>query len=204
MKINLSKLLKVALGVLATIFLGAIGSGLWERFLGPALDWLTKVSIGAFAWGLSSYRDSIYSNAAKGFHEAHSLALYTLILGLLPLAYFFLLQHHPTRRRQPGSTTPTREFIRSRRGYWFIVLLTAVIFVTVMFSSLRLRHINETITYSLATFEIVRPYVGEDRYVQYRSRYFSMRTATEFEAIHSEIVQVAREKKLRLPEYQPL
>lgn len=204
MQFDFRKIFKIALGVLATIFLGAIGSGIWERFLGPALDWLTRISIGAFAWGHSSYRDSIYANAAKGFHEAHSLALYTLVLGLLPVLYFMLLQRHPTSRPQPGSTTPTREFIRSRRGYWFIFLVTAVIFVTVMFSSLRLRHINETITYSLATFEIVRPYVGENSYMQYRSRYFSMRTAEEFDAIHSEIIKVAQDNQLRLPQYQPL
>lgn len=204
MQINVSKLLKVALGIVATIFLGAIGSGVWERFLGPALDWLTKVSVGAFAWGHTSYRDSIYANAAKGFHEAHSLALYTVVLGLLPLAYLLLLRRHPTERLPPGSTTSTREFVRSRKGYWFIAALTAVVFVMVSFSALRLRHINETITYSLATFEIVRPYVGEDRYKQYRSRYFSMKTASEFDAIHSEIRQIAQDQKLQLPEYEPL
>lgn len=91
MNAGLSKSLKIIVGVIATIILGAIGSGLWERFLGPTLDWLTKASIGTIARGYGSYRDLIYASAAKGFHEAHSLALYTLVIGFLPMAYLLLL-----------------------------------------------------------------------------------------------------------------
>ncbi len=196
--------LKVALGVIVTIFLGAIGSGLWERFLGPFLDWLSRITVGAFAWGHTSYRDSIYENAAKGFHEAHSLAVYTLALGILPMFYLFALQRHPTARGTAAAPSKFREFIRSRKGYWLVVVLTMIVFVAVNFSALRLRHINETITYSLATFEIVRPYVGEDQYVRYRSRYFALRTAAEFEALHREVQAVAMARGVQLPDYQPL
>jgi hypothetical protein len=201
---TLKKLLKIAAGIFATIVLGAIGSGLWERFLGPFLDWLTRQTIGAFAWGHTSYRDSIYENAAKGFHEVHSLALYMTFLGLLPIAYLFLLQRHPTERRPEGTQSPMREFIRSRKGYWFIFALTMAVFVAVTFSALRLRHINETITYSLSTFEIVRPYVGEREYTKYRSRFFAIRTASEFDALHAEVVAVAKTNNVRLPDYTPL
>lgn len=51
---TIKKIIKIALGIAATIVLGAIGSGLWERFLGPFLDWLTRQTIGAFAWGHTS------------------------------------------------------------------------------------------------------------------------------------------------------
>lgn len=199
------KLIRIIVGIVATIVLGAIGSGLWERFLGPALDGLTRVSIGVFSHGHNSYRDSIYESAAKGFHEAHALALYTLFLSLLPVGYMLILRRHPTRRTPQGSPPSSlREFVRSRTGYWVVLILTAVVFVTVMFTTLRLRHINETITYSLAAFEIVRPYVGDQKYTIYRSRYFSMRTAAEFEALHREVLDVAKKHEVRLPEYQPL
>lgn len=156
------------------------------------------------ALGHTSYRDSIYENAAKGFHEAQSLALYTLILSLLPLAYLLILQRHPTERKPEREKSTIREFLRSRKGYWLIFALTMAVFVQVTFSMLRLRHINETITYSLGTFEIVRPYVGEAQYTKYRSRFFATRTAAEFEALHAEIISVAKQHGLRLPDYEPL
>lgn len=201
---TLKKLIKIVLGIAATIVLGAIGSGLWERFLGPFLDWLTRQTVGAFAWGHSSYRDSIYESAAKGFHEVHSLALYITLIWLIPIAYLSLLERHPTERRPEGARSPFRDLIRSRRGYWVIFALTMAIFVGTSFSALRLRHINETITYSLSTFEIVRPYVGELQYAKYRSRYFAMKNAREFDELHAEVVAVAKTNSIRLPDYAPL
>ena len=200
----LKNTLKIVGGVVATIVLGAIGSGLWERFLGPFLDWLTRQTVGVLAWGHASYRDSIYENAAKGFHEVHSLGLYTTFLSLLPIAYLVLLQRHPTERRPERNHSLVHEFIRSRKGYWFIFVLTMAVFFAVAFIALRLRHINETVTYSLSTFEIVRPYVGELQYTKYRSRFFATRTAAEFDELHAEVVAVAKANNIRLPNYTPL
>ena len=198
----MKRLINILLGIIATIILGAIGSGLWERLLGPFLDWLTKSTIGLYASVMLTYRDSIYENAAKGFHESNSLAVHTIVIMLLPLLYFYVLQRHPTKTRDPND--PVRLFIRSRRGYWLLFGLTIAVMFGTMFSALRLRHINETITYTLASFEIVRPSVGEAKYVELRSRYFAMRTAAEFQAIHEEVLAVAKQQGRILPAYEPL
>lgn len=198
----MNKFLKVLLGIVATITLGAIGSGLWERMLGPSLDWLTHATVGMYASAVGSYSDSIYEKAANGFHEENSLALYGLVISLLPLSYYFLLRRHPTEKRD--NSEPIGIFMRSRRGYWVILCLTIAVTLGTAFTSLRLRHINETITFSLASFEIIRPYIGESKYIELRSRYFSMRTTAEFHSIYSEIVNVAKEHSQRLPDYSPL
>ncbi len=39
------KYLKIIAGILATILLGAVGGGLWERVLSPALDKLSRAAI---------------------------------------------------------------------------------------------------------------------------------------------------------------
>ena len=198
----MNKFLKVVLGVFATIVLGAIGSGLWERMLGPFLDWLTRVTVGIYASVVGTYRDSIYESAAKGLHEEHSLVVHTMIIGLLPLLYYYLLRRHPTEHHDPNE--PVRVFIRSRKGYWLLLFLTVAITFGTSFASLRFRHINETITFSLASFEIVRPFVGESKYIDLRSRYYAMRTAKEFQAIYAEITAAAKEHGRQLPDYEPL
>lgn len=195
---------KALAAVATTVFLGALGSGFWEHFLGDWLDWLARQTVRAFAWGLTSYRDSIYETAAQGFHESHALALYTNFLAIIPFAYLLVLRRHPTAHRPQAPRSTTRDFIRSRKGYWLIVVLTMSVLVTVLFTTLRLRHINETITYSLGTFEILRPYMSERQYASYRSRYFSMHSAAEFDALHAEILALARSKHVRLPNYVPL
>jgi integral membrane sensor domain MASE1 len=200
---QIRKYIKITVGVIGTIVLGAIGSGLWERVVGPFLDWSAKISVGAISWIITSYKDSIYLNAAKGFHEAHSLALYVLVLSLLPIFYLMLLRRHPAKKADKEQDS-IRDFVRSKKGYWFIYALTFIVIAQVLFSALRLRHVNETITYSLASFEIIRPYVGEDKYLLYRSRYFSMRSANDFYVLQEEISVIAKTYNLPLPVYEPL
>lgn len=195
---------KIVAGVAVTIFLGAVGSGLWERFMGPGLDWLTRATVGAISNGHTWYRDSIYVSASKGFHEAQALALYSLVLGLLPLLYAWLLLRHPVISATPRPPSKTRDFMRSSSGYWLTFALTIVVFVTVTFNGLRLRHINETITYALASFEIVRPYVGEEQYARLRSRFYAMRTGAEFDEINRDLIAAAKKFAVKLPEYEPL
>ena len=199
----MNRIFKLLLGIVATIFLGAVGSGLWERFLGPALDWLTRSTVGLFASAIGSYRDSIYESAARGFHEAQALALYSIFILMLPLIYLLLLRQHPTLRRSTPSD-PTRAFVRSPRGFWLLAAITFAVTIGAFFATLRLRHINETITYTLGSFEIVRPYVGESKYAEFRSRYYAMRTATEFQVLFSEVAAAAKQHNLRLPAYEPL
>ena len=198
----MKKLILYFLGIVGTIILGAIGSGLWERLLGPFLDWLTKFTIGLYASVIVTYSDSIYENASKGFHEYHSRSLYSILISLLPMLYFLLLMRHPTQR---GKTEDgLKVFLLSRNGYWFIFALAIAVTFGSLFSGLRLRHINETITYSLASLEIIRPTVGEVKYIELRSRYYSMRTTSEFRSLNREITEAAIVKNRKLPAYEPL
>jgi hypothetical protein len=170
--------------------------------LGPFLDWLTKSTVGLYASIVGTYQDSIYESAAKGLHEEHSLVVHTVVIALLPFLYYYLLRRHPTHQRDPNEAF--RLFIRSRSGYWFLMFLTVAMFFGTAFASLRLRHVNETITYSLSSFEIVRPIVGEARYVDLRARFYSMRTASEFQTIYVEVTSAAKRGGRALPLYDPL
>jgi len=89
-----NKFIKISGSVLLVIFLGAIGSGLWERFLSPVIDKLIEVTINGMSCIVSSYRDSIYVTAAEGFHESSAVSLYTVALAILPFLYLTMLLFH--------------------------------------------------------------------------------------------------------------
>src|SRR5260370_30055063 len=76
----MSKWKKVALGFVATILLGALGSGLWELALRPMGLWLGKTIPTAATLGSTAAKDQIYLEAAKGIHEAASLELFWLTI----------------------------------------------------------------------------------------------------------------------------
>ena len=70
------------LGIIGVIFLGAIGSGLWQIGLEPVGNWLMDAIFKITTLGLSSLSDAFYREVAKGLHEDSSLlASYLLVLG---------------------------------------------------------------------------------------------------------------------------
>lgn len=70
-----NKKVKLIIGILGTIILGAIGSGLWDLALEPALTWCGRTFFTIATLGLSQLRNEIYIDIAKGFHEALSILL---------------------------------------------------------------------------------------------------------------------------------
>ncbi len=87
----INKYLKIIFAAILTIILGAIGSGVWERFLSPAFDKTREIIINVMNYFVISYKDSIYADAAKGFHEYSADSLYCLVLICIVSLYLVML-----------------------------------------------------------------------------------------------------------------
>ncbi len=77
---QLSRLRKVALGLVGTVLLGALGSGLWELGLRPGGQWLAKAFLTAVTLGSSYLKDRVYIEAARGYHEAGANEAFELLI----------------------------------------------------------------------------------------------------------------------------
>ena len=86
-----------SLGVLGAIFIGAIGSGVWQSILGPAIHFSTRWILDVASLGLKSYKDSVYEQVAAGDQTRASLetlfvvtTLYGMLaLGLVSTVYLY-------------------------------------------------------------------------------------------------------------------
>ena len=67
-----------------TIVLGAIGSGVWEWLLKPALAGSTDFLLSVGTLGVKTFKDSVYADIARGLHEDASLRLLSLVLSVGP------------------------------------------------------------------------------------------------------------------------
>lgn len=205
---NIKSIIKIIIGVFGTILLGAIGSGLWERIIGPLIDSLMKLSINSINFFFITYKDSIYKEASNGFHEFYSLQLWILILMLIPLLYIRLLQTHPENKKRKielsSSHTPFKLFIISNKGYWSIYSLTLIIIVLIVFNTLRHNYINQTTTYAMTSMEILKPYITENEYLLLRSEYYSMSNALDFEKFYLKLNVLSKKNNLNLHEFKPL
>src|SRR5208283_2627734 len=60
---------KLMVGIVVTIFLGSIGSGLWDRMLSHVFDWSLTLFLTVISRVFRSYVDYIHEDIGKGAHE---------------------------------------------------------------------------------------------------------------------------------------
>jgi hypothetical protein len=68
----MNKSYKIIIATVITIFLGAIGSGVWQYILEPIISSSSKVVLDIATLGIESFKNNLYQEIAKGFHEKAS------------------------------------------------------------------------------------------------------------------------------------
>src|SRR4030043_325159 len=82
---------KVLMGILLTILLGAIGSGLWDVVLKSFFNWMGRLLLTFVTLGLTSASNRIYQNVSKGLHEVPILHIFLIIMMIFLLIPVMLL-----------------------------------------------------------------------------------------------------------------
>lgn len=66
---------KTILGVIGALIVGGLGNGVWEYVLEPAFTWSLDGILNIATLGVQAFKDDVYREIAKGFHEESSLSL---------------------------------------------------------------------------------------------------------------------------------
>jgi hypothetical protein len=198
---KISTFLKVFIGVVGTILIGAIGSGVWEKLLSPLLEYFYRFVVEVIDGYSSEYKDTVYKRAALGFHETYSLrtmSVLTIIVGLIMLMIPFSLSIRSSAQSYRG-----RE---SFRGKMKLVLMILSIAFLVMTSFLLEQHqvANSVITHVVRSSEILRPYVGEVEYRRILSDFYQIQSAEEFYLIHKELLELGEKHKVIFSDFDAL
>lgn len=67
--------MKALLGVIVALIIGGLGNGVWEYILEPIFAWSIAGILNIATLGVETFKDELYQEIAKGFHEESSLAL---------------------------------------------------------------------------------------------------------------------------------
>ncbi|MBJ6911644.1 hypothetical protein JG661_20470, partial [Vibrio cholerae] len=86
----MNKYIKVTLGTIGAIVIGAIGSGVWEYILQPVLKNGSNAFLELATLGAESYKDDLYQEVAKGYQEKASFSLLLSFNALLVSAYLVI------------------------------------------------------------------------------------------------------------------
>jgi hypothetical protein len=212
---------KVALGAVATVLLGALGSGLWDLALRPGGQWLGHAILTGVTLGSGYMRDQVYVEAAMGYHEESAMQSSSMLFALMFwfCAAFAGLMLGMTSRKgtpktleaekdaQPAIDTQEIKVRGPGKGLrvsfcFFVVgsLLSLGGHLTIM---LKTEAANSAHTYFVQSLTICRPYLEVREAQILESRFASIRGRTDYIAITSDLVRIAELNHLKLPYFKP-
>jgi hypothetical protein len=198
-----TRFIKIAGTALAAILLGAIGSGVWSELLSPLWNAFIVIIVKLFTYFSSSLTDSIYFEAAKGFHEKHALSLLLLITGMLTGVFVTLIAARLLLRIDRPKDVVVR-FVRSKYEYFVFSFILLVPIVMSMFIAFYSSYSNKVTTSSLNSIDIVAPYVGVDEALRLKSQFHQIKSRKDYVTFYSRMKDIGEKNKLVLPLTEPL
>ena len=209
------------LGLLAAILLGAIGSGVWQYLGDPAYVWLRDALLNLATLGLTSLKDALYADVAKGLYERSSSLLLTMVLFAIPFCIIIVLLRVKSRVREledkldEGSRSghavnsgdvqqQIYQMIRLvKRLLLFLWPWTVVMSILVAFLAINIIYTSRAIAHYRQLTAVVGPYISEDEMKVYDSRFAQIRSAQDYVDLTGELVNLGAEYGLTIPEFQP-
>ena len=201
------------LSILVTIFLGAIGSGLWDALLKPIGNKVVKFLFTLLTFGTKRASNRIYKNVAKGHHDNLSLEILTLLFsGLIAilivsqgLVYF---KHDLLKAQILNIEECSKQKLNTQedcnidifKPYSRLATLIAI-FITVIFlyRLLSLAIVNILITRYEQCLKVIRPCLKDFEYHLLEQEFALISTKEDYEKIINHIKNVAAENNISLP-----
>jgi hypothetical protein len=175
---TLRTILKIIGGLLLTVLLGAVGSGVWEKILSPLLQYTSSEVSSALSRVSASYSNSLYSSAAAYPGTGRGGDTASLIVIVLLLAWLVW------SLRDKSENILVKAFGRALKMYkgWSGAAYALVALTVVIIGSAKQVEVGRIQRESLTKLEIIRPTLGELRYLQLRAQYFDMKTEKDYVA----------------------
>ncbi len=196
---KLSIVIKASLGVLATILLGAIGSGVWEKIPSPLLAWISEFITDTVSSISTGYSNSIYIRATRLPHTGSTAAL-GLVLFLLVLLGLFVVALKSKKDNRLASILYD-SIIRTHSGWRGMIFSCAFIVVT-LFLMAKETAVIEVSRYAVTQMEIVRPYIGENKYRKLYSDYLLINSEGDFKKFLSNLYQLAEQHHMEIEKFR--
>lgn len=215
---------KLILGIVATILLGAVGSGMWEMALRPAIQWAGRTILTVATLGSTTVKDEIYREAARGPHEAVSIQLYAIAvtaqLMLLGAVGGYLAGRRAGSRKSSkmrerlSSLEPetahsflSAELAAARKGL-FLSLASLAVFSLLLIgiqltSYLKLIQANNAFTFFSQSMSICRPYMDDQQTRLLSSRFAGIRSREDYIGVIRDLKRIAAENQQHLPDFTP-
>ena len=206
--------------VLATIVLGAIGSGLWEVVLSPLFDWFSEIFLNTFASMFSGYLDHLYEPVSRepGFSLLAFPAL-LLVVMIITAPWFAIYSIFRLANRIRGSIeSPDRnededldeEAILKRvatlrrRTIIFLIPLIAASSIAYGEALFHTTHSWKAKIFIERSIEIISPHISAAEILRLRAEFRSIDSAEKFYKLEDTLRSIAKKNEISLPEFESI
>jgi hypothetical protein len=200
---------RFVLGVLATILLGAIGSGLWDVILKPTLPWLLNISLNIVTFGVQATKDEIYMEIARGAPSA-SIKMILMFSSAFTAAicvdntlryskrYFGKIKEQRNNTGDGGIMCDST----SKTGWkltLFIAMFSIFSFVFLLLITARAVYIDDASANMRNAITITAPFLTDKKRLEYLSRIAQMKSRADFEKIYVELQELSKQNGSTIP-----
>lgn len=212
------KTIKWILGIIGLIFLGAVGSGLWQIGIEPVGNWLLDVIFKITTLGLSSRSDDFYQRVAKGLHEESSLQVLVLVtliiciciggeLGKMLAKYDVWPSKKKKKKIEGMDEKEYNEYLkklnRNSRRYDYIKSIILIIFVSIiLFHQSTIIKRNNAIAHFRRVFTIAKYVMNEEEEELILMQFSAIQNKQDYLDVLDTLTQKLKEKQQELEKEQ--
>jgi hypothetical protein len=192
---------KNLLWLAGTLLLGALGSGLWEAAVKPSMLWFGTLMLDVATLGLSSLRDGMYLDVAKGTYERAGVMLLAMATGILcgfltaPIAVGRILR----KRDEDGRPNSATARILSKN--WLLATFALAFTMIFFVSFFRISYIVRASNYADQLARVTAPYVSERDRLMIQSELAQVETREDYVRLVYKLRKIASENDASVPDF---
>lgn len=195
-------------GIIGLLIIGGIASSISDIVFKPLIFSLSDFFLSVATLGLSSVRDGMYLDVARGNPERTGAALLSALSGFqigsaISLLLVVALASRPNvfQRLKEWRGSPTSESGRFKYAVygWMMLLIISTGFVTV--SNIRVLYTVRAANYLEQMEQIISPRLTVEQRIDYKSRAAQMTRKSDFVAIVDDLKRVAEANRFSVPAF---
>lgn len=189
---------KFVTSIIGVIILGIFSSALWDKLFKPLTEILFRLLLYVSTLGIEKYRNGIYSEIAKGFHESVSLEILTWItsvfVGTVVAVVFLKIKGH-----KKSALSNDGFLFKTINRIYFLILYLVFSITFVGLNIVKIQYINRSIVYFEQLLNVVSTEITDDSYKGFQSEFAEIKTKNDYISSINKLKRIGKKSGKKLP-----
>lgn len=217
---------KTLITIFITVFLGAVGSGIWQYVLNPALEGSTRFLLEIGTLGVETFKNELYIEVSKGYQETASfktLSILSLIIGLLSIllcaksivdAHFAIKKHgdllkdiellEQGKKEEPRSITEIKNDLilnnpkSMLKSAYMMIPFAGMLIIILTISTASDRYVNNAVAHYNQILKVASPYMTHEEILQIESEFAQISSSEDYIKVTEKLYQYTNEAEIEV------